>query len=85
MQSLRRFKVRNTNYVLFGVWLLGAALVALSIIPGLDFLAWHLLQPTGFWQRIILLGLEAITGFPRFLLASFLFLTIAGLAAEVSD
>lgn len=74
---------KKDNLVVFVTGILFATLVALSIIPGLDFLAWHLLQPAGFYQRLLLVAIEAFTAVPRGFLAFFLFIGIAKLTVEV--
>jgi len=72
------------NLVFWFLALLALALGAL-IIPGTDFLAWHLLHPAGFWQRFILLALEVLTLWPRFLLALLVWAGLSGLAVKISD
>jgi hypothetical protein len=76
--------VRKKDIVV-GFFVLVAFLVALTIIPGLDILAWHLLRPTGFWERLVLLVVEAITLWPRVILAVLLWAGFIKLAEVISD
>jgi len=75
---------RGTNYAVFGIGVLLATVVALSIIPGLDILAWHLLKPEGYWQGIILIALEILTAIPRTFFAFLVWAGIAKAAAEIA-
>lgn len=54
--------------------------IGLLIIPGLDVLLWYLLHPTGFWQRVVVLGIEFITALPRIFLA---ILVVAGITTVI--
>lgn len=74
----------GTNYVVFGLFLLIATIVAAAIIPGADILAWHLLKPEGYWQGIVLILVELATAWPRGVGAFLLWLLIAKVGAEVA-
>ena len=77
--------MREHNYVLFSLALLFATVVALSIIPGLDILAWHFLHPETFWQRFGLAAIEALTLWPRIAFWIFAWVGISAIGAAVSD
>ena len=77
--------MKNTNYVLFVFGLILATLVALLIIPGLDFIVWYLLKPVGYWQRLALMAAEVLIGFPRMFVAFFVWLATAKLFQEMSE
>ena len=73
------------NYVLFSLVLVFATAVALSIIPGLDILAWHLLHPVTFWQRFGLVAVEALTAWPRFVFGMFVWGALTAIGAKISE
>lgn len=60
------------NYPLFFLGFILMTGLAATVIPGLDILAWYLLQPHGFWQRIILIGIELLSTWARLVLAFFI-------------
>lgn len=74
----------KTNYTLFGVGIVLAAVVAVAIIPGLDFLAWYSLHPVDYWQRVVLVGIELFTAVPRGIFAFLIAVGIVKIAAEMS-
>jgi hypothetical protein len=74
----------GSNLGVFVTFLGVGLLVALAIIPGLDMLAWHILKPEGFWQEIIVAGVELVTLVPRIFAAVMLFLALGKLGAEVA-
>ena len=65
------------------VIVVGGALLLLTfllfVVPGLDILAWHFLNPTGFWQKIILVAVELLSLWPRIILDIF----VAGVGATI--
>lgn len=73
-----------TNYVVFGLFLILATLVALLLILGADILAWHFLRPQGYWQGLALIIVEAFTILPRGFFAVMSWLLISKFGAEVS-
>ena len=75
----------QTNYLLLGSGVVFATLVALSIIPGLDILAWHLLHPATFWQRLILVVVEVFTMWPRVALGALVWSALTAVSAVASE
>jgi hypothetical protein len=73
------------NYLLFGLGIVFATLAALSIIPGLDILAWHLLQPDTFWQRLILIVVEVFTMWPRVALGMLVWTALTTVSTVMSE
>lgn len=43
----------------------------LGVFPGLDILAFMLLHPSGFWQRIVFVGIAAMLMWPMIIFAAF--------------
>ena len=70
---------------LFWFGLLVATLVGSVLAPGLDFLTWHLLQPAGFWQKLILIAVELVTLGPRVGIGFFLWLGISALTVATTE
>lgn len=66
---MKSYSSRNTNVGILISGLVFSTLAALSIVPGLDILAWHFLHPAGFWQKLILAAIEVFTLWPRVMLA----------------
>lgn len=75
---------KSNNMWVFATSLGIALLISLAIIPGLDILAWHVLKPEGFWQEIIVAGVELVTLVPRIFAAIMLFIVIAKIGAEIA-
>ena len=75
----------QSNYTLFGIGIIFATLAALSIIPGLDILAWHLLHPATFWQRLILVVVEVFTMWPRVALGALVWSALTAVSAVASE
>ena len=57
-----------------------AILLALIVVPGLDILAWHLLKPSGFVQRAIVLAIEWISLWPRVILGFLIWVGVSKLS-----
>jgi len=62
-----------------------ATFVALLFIPGADILAWQLLQPANFWQKMILITLETLTAVIRIYLGFLAWVFIVGFTAAITD
>jgi hypothetical protein len=81
----RRMMRQDTfNYTLFGIVFFVTILICALVIPGLDMLAWHLLPPQGFWQKMILIAGEFISLWPRIVLDTFIFVGGTAFGNEIS-
>lgn len=56
------------KYIIGGLAFMICVAVALGIIPGLDILAWHILNPTTFAQKFLIVALEILTMWARVIL-----------------
>ena len=65
------------------IFIVGILLILGIVGPGPDVLLWHVLAPTGFWQKIAFIGIDLITVWPRVLIELFCFGTLAGVVKAV--
>ena len=71
--------------ILFWVFAVLAFTVGFSIMPGLNILVWHLLNPHTFFEKFVLLGLYAVVFVPECVVAFIVWALLAKLACVISD